>query len=192
MKNLLKLLLSIVLLISTGGLFATTSKGETQTEEFLITEDNSEKIEFDDLSAEQKQAFIADGYNENDEFFVSSFVQGNQANLANDGLQAGLARINVITVTGATKKKTNTSATTTTHITSSLKPILKANIQITPNGAKKVAYSVTPNKKSVSTSKTWHYTGKKKYIAVKTAVQVTTSMGVSPNGSSVGGVTLGK
>ncbi|HGA0511021.1 TPA: hypothetical protein ACIQMB_002831 [Bacillus pacificus] len=95
-------------------------------------------------------------------------------------------------VTGATKKKTNTSATTTTHITSSLKPILKANIQITPNGAKKVAYSVTPNKKSVSTSKTWHYTGKKKYIAVKTAVQVTTSMGVSPNGSSAGGVTLGK
>ena len=68
MKNLLRLLLSIVLLISTGGLFATTSKGETQTEEFLITEDNSEKIEFDDLSAEQKQAFIADGYNENDEF----------------------------------------------------------------------------------------------------------------------------
>lgn len=43
MKNLLRLLLSIVLLISTGGLFATTSKGETQTEEFLITEDNSEK-----------------------------------------------------------------------------------------------------------------------------------------------------
>ncbi|MBJ8050887.1 hypothetical protein JDS87_02380 [Bacillus cereus] len=192
MKKLLKLLLSVVLLVSTGGLFATTSKAETQTEEFLITEDNSEKMEFDDLSEEQKQAFIADGYNENDEFFVSSFVQGNQANLANGGSQASLARINVITVTGATKKKTNTSATTTTHITSSLKPILKANIQITPNGAKKVAYSVTPNKKSVSTSKTWHYTGKKKYIAVRTAVQVTTSLGVSPNGSSAGGVTLGE
>ena len=89
------------------------------------------------------------------------------------------------------QKKTNTSATTTTHITSSLKPILKANIQITPNGAKKVAYSVTPNKK-VYQQVRHGITQVKEIYSCKTAVQVTTSMGVSPNGSSAGGVTLGK
>lgn len=69
---MLRLLLSVVLLVSTGGLFATTSKAEEQTEELFITKGNSERVTFEELSEEQKQAFIADGYNEVDKIIETT------------------------------------------------------------------------------------------------------------------------
>ncbi|WP_255283489.1 hypothetical protein [Bacillus cereus] len=53
-------------------MFATTSKAEEQTEELFITKGNSERVTFEELSEEQKQAFIADGYNEVDKIIETT------------------------------------------------------------------------------------------------------------------------
>lgn len=92
----------------------------------------------------------------------------------------------------STKKKSATEATTTTHISSSSKPISKAQIQITADGKSKTSYNVTPKGYTSSSSKTWSHTGAKKYLSVRSAAQVTTSLGTVPNGCSAGRVTLGK
>lgn len=157
--------------------------------ENIIQEDMMEEVvDFEELSEEEQSHFLDEGFNENNEYFQNSIIQQPEIK---EGMQQRLA-INVITITGSTKKVSSTRGYTSYVITSA-KPILKTITEATLSGYKSFPSTVIPyNSPTVSSGGIYSsYTGAKKYFTVRLASQVTTTLGTSPAGSGAGGVTLG-
>lgn len=163
---------------------------EDITEDDEIEEDiEQESVPFEELSEEDQSFFLSQGFSEDNEFFQSTEVQ--QPDTAGNFNQRAI--MNIITITGATKKQNTTTAYTTYIVTSNM-PMLKISTKATLKGHKGFSSTVLPYKSPSKYGGGIYstYTGSKKYFSVKLDSQVTTQLGTKSTGSSAGGVTLGK
>lgn len=164
-------------------------------EEDIIEDDEideyaeQESVPFEELSKEYQSFFLSQGFSKDNEFFQTTEVQ--QPNISSEFSQRAL--VNIITITGATKKETSTTAYTTYIVTSNL-PMLEISTKATLKGHKGFESTVLPYKSPNTYGGGIYssYSGSKKYFSVSLASQVKTQLGTASTGSSAGGVTLGK
>lgn len=184
MKNKLLIFIGMVSL----ALLSLPNAIANASENTLIDDPTEEVVAYEELSEEAQLYFLEQGFNETNEYFQHNTIQQSTS----EGNINQRAIGNIITITGSTKKLSNSMAHTTYIITSG-SPILKASTQVTLVGYKTFESAVIPyGSPTVVTGGIYSsYTGSQKYFTVRLASQVTTSLGTVPVGSGAGGVTLG-
>ncbi len=182
--------------------FSNVTYADTNSDDFNLTDSvnieqvNSEDIEgtvisFDELSEQEKEYFKDKGFDESNQYFTSeAYLPPSPGDLTR--------AINVVRITGSTKKQTNTLAYTEYVISATSAGFLDLDLDCRLNmGNVKTVYSaVTPYGAplvyggGIFSS----YTGKSVYMTYKLTIQYTTYYGTGGLGSqtvNVGGVTLG-
>ena len=148
--------------------------------------ETKKEINYSDLSKEQAKHFTDKGFNKDDEYFTITTTQTNPT--------GSTRAVNVVVLTGSTKKVNNTMSRTEYIISSSRAPFTNLNARLSLGGKKTVDAKVKPYKGTYVYSGGIYatYTGKRQYLGYKLTVQYTTTWGSKTASASVGGLTIGK
>lgn len=181
LRKLIVISFSAVLLLSVLGTFSN---------EVEATE-NIEELSFNDLPVDSQQYFMENGFNENDVFYKTDYVE-NETMGKNQIAPRAKGGVNVVSMIGSSKKVSSTKGKVVLHLTSFRKKFKSANARVTGGGKKWTKNKIKGSGKSMGITIPVSHTGKKKYFGFRANVQYITTAGAGNVTSSAGGLTLGK
>ncbi len=157
------------------------------------TTSSSTHISWDQLSTYEQNIYLADGFTKNDTYYRSTVTLPTQN--TNSIFSTSLFRssgMNVVNMTGSTKKASSTTAKTR-YILTSGRSLLKTHVRLQLGNTSRYFYSDrTPKALAYSSSITSRYSGRKNYFTMHLTCQYYTSLGKGSLGCTAGGCTLGK
>ncbi|WP_314347479.1 hypothetical protein [Mammaliicoccus vitulinus] len=181
LRKLILISVSFILLFSIFGVINNEVEATEQVEE----------LDLDELPIESQQFFMENGFDENDLFYKTDYVE-NESTASNEISTRAKGGVNVVSMVGASKKVSSTKGKVVLHLTSFRKNFKSANARVTGGGKKWTKTKIKGSGKSMGITIPVSHTGKKKYFGFRANVQYVTTAGAGNVTSSAGGLTLGK
>lgn len=167
--------------------FANDAGNELQEVNSAISVDAEDAIDFEDLTKEEADYFLSEGFDESDKYFSVVTVQ---SPLDSTGINA--RAVNVVKLTGSTQRVSNTQSRTEYIISASSAPFVRLNAGLNMGGKKTVRSSVNINGAYIYRGGIYAtYTGKRQYLAYTLNIQYTTTWGPGTTSKKVGGLMIG-
>lgn len=178
-----KFIFSVILLVFGFNMFSTVASAEEGNDVEILT--------FEELSDEDKQVFLEEGFTEEDTFFKEDIA-------LSDTSSEGFAPASnlIATVVGSTRREMSYRAKSTYTVTSFTSVMRHISIRTTASGGGIIRNATTtssPNARRAVMSTTILYHGPANYFNFRGNTQITTSSGVAGTVFSIasGGTTLG-
>jgi|GEM_PF-6933135 len=180
LRKLILISVSFILLLSIFGVINNEAQATEQ-----------EELSLDELPIESQQFFMENGFDENDLFYKTDYIE-KENTASNEITTRAKGGVNVVSMVGASKKVSSTKGKVVLHLTSFRKKFKSANASVTSKGKRWTKNNIKGSGKSMGITIPVSYKGKKDYFGFRANVQYVTTAGAGNITSPAGGLTLGR